>query len=604
MDPNAEVVARSILHTEGAPQLAALPADQRDRINRVRTGANSNNWENGMKLMTESRINTAKQAELLSSFGIQRDENGNKTVENPESPDYQRRERARTAMEDIRVFLEKGYDVRRSELSTARKNEMRRQILQRAMMNRVFRRELMDMTPDQQTDFVERILKNPEFTKKLGELYDENIEKKLETSAIFNTYVAYQDAEAERNEARTEEQNIIDQIDTISARLEVYRPAEGSREGGAKAEDIAKLRTSAAEAQAKIDAAKSTKQRLERSSARLQSQLRYASKEDRGTLQGQIDNLEEQIDAQDVILTDPNNISPGQKLEQLLVEEQSLRQQQQALEKERRDAVIRRIKAETQWREKSGAYDDARRLKELQEMDIVLDFENMYAKAAAEVINNDISRNTEALKKRDEETAGDAKTEQEREFFTNLPRRWVEQRVRNRRGRQETVYQINTVNINRDFFNLMQNGPQAVGENVIMGMENPTTGANYTQDEAREFMNSDAWSEMQDKMIKQLIAHRMDTSGLSQEDIRFISNSQWGENMIDQALQSNEQFRNEVQKAFGADSLNRHTFWERWRREGQNHSWLFYLLLGLVPPLMFTAYRAAKENPVRESIAA
>lgn len=604
MDPNAEVVARSILHAEGAPQLTALPADQQDRINRVRTGANSNNWENGMKLMTEPRIDTAKQAELLSSFGIQRDENGNKTVENPESPDYQRRERARTAMEDIRVFLEKGYDVRRSELSTARKNEMRRQILQRAMMNRVFRQELMGMTPDQQTDFVERILKNPEFTKKLGELYDENVEKKLETSAIFNTYVAYQDAEAERNEARTEEQNIKDQITTISARLEAYRPAEGSREGGAKAEEIAKLRTSAAEAQAKIDAAKSTKQRLERSSARLQSQLRYASKDDRGTLQGQIDSLEEQIDEQDVILTNPNNISPGQQLEQLLAEEQSLKQQQQELEREKREAVIRRIKAETQWREKSGAYDDARRLKELQETDIVLDFENMYAKAAAEVINNDISRNTEALKKRDEENAGNAKTEQEREFFTNLPRRWVEQRVRNRRGRQETVYQINTVNINRDFFNLMQNGPQVVGENVIMGMENPTTGANYTQDEAREFMNSDAWSEMQDKMVKQLIAHRMDTSGLSQEDIRFISNSQWGENMIDQALQSNEQFRNEVQKAYGAGALNRHTFWERFWNERQSHSWWFYILLGLVPPLMVTTFRAAKENAVQESIAA
>src|SRR3989344_1880424 len=129
---------------------------------------------------------------------------------------------------------------------------------------------------------------------------------------------------------------------------------------------------------------------------------------------------------------------------------------------------------------------------------------------------------------------------------------------------------------------LIQNGPDALAENILSGRTNPTTGAPFTPAEITSLIqNKEFMTKMQPEMVKQLLTRKHLTGGFTKEDIFQIEQTPWGKGMIDQAINNVSQYNSVIEKAFGAGALSRHGFKERFAQIARNNPLWMLLLLGI-----------------------
>ena len=87
----------------------------------------------------------------------------------------------------------------------------------------------------------------------------------------------------------------------------------------------------------------------------------------------------------------------------------------------------------------------------------------------------------------------------------------------------------------------------------------------------------------QPEVVKQVLARKILTGGLKNEDIHIITNTKWGEGMIGAALKQNKEFREAVEGVMGESALNAAPgFWSRFGEQAtKNPGWFLLFLTGI-----------------------
>lgn len=329
-----------------------------------------------------------------------------------------------------------------------------------------------------------------------------------------------------------------------------------------------------------------------------------------GTIEGDINTLKSArlIPEQNDLRTKQGELK---KLEDLKATEKELEDAEKELRDALREARSRQRVAHGDASKLLRAYESQKALRLAAETTFKERVSGAYGEAAAATMNDVLQESLQhmsaGLNKLKEEEKGEA----ERIALEAIQNRWqVTDNIARRRGpwwnrRTETHRPVDKAQLGRDFDTLLNNGDRQLVVNILRGGNgraeriNPTTGVAYTENEINSLLDKKDFSDkIGGEAIKQLLAQRFLTSGFRREDINIIARSTWGAGMLDKAIQSNAQFRSDIEKVMGQNAFNRTGFRERFAQVANERPWLIYSLLGIP----FAARMALEATPQSEQL--
>jgi hypothetical protein len=598
-EPTQIEVMPKVLIQEALPTIIA-PGSSAEFAKAMRQKVNEAGWREGLRITAESPIDKLALATKIEDIGVTRDAAGKKARSVEEAARY---DGAKSSAKIAIDFLEKG--LNNPDLTPAERkiiiNKLSYDILVSTALRPALAKELQGMTAPQRRAFAERILGDPALSAEARAVLDDIIQSKEGFVDPSEAQLEFEQKKLEREEKKTELDEVTERLNKKLQELKAYERTLTST--GPKAKRIDELKT-------KIPILQAEAIKYERDIAMADSDYSRLDREYNEAVKGKGSRPAADIAAEmKKIESDRNTYQDEfnkraaeiQELDVLQKDEVKLTQDRRDIQKERNQGDIAVKKAELEVRVAQQKMEDLLNARGIQETNLAERLNGIFAEATGRYIDKQIDPLSEQFDKQVEEMKAKSKTQQEKDMLDAL-RDTMHRTVRVRRygivGEQETRRPLDRARVNEYWGHLMTGGPDQMMARLLMTRRNPTTGVNYTQVEAEGIVQQGVDDEIKQQLLKQMVANKVLVGGIRQEDAHQIVNSPWGKDLIDQGLQQNTQFRQELERLFGAEAVSNPRYRERLAQEMTRRSNLWWLLAGIVGLPIAAAIRAGRAENV------
>ncbi len=582
----AEVVPKVIIRERipAAPVTGSAEALAKNIAEKATEGT----WREGLEATNKKPVEGRKITEKGEQIGVDRDPATGAKVRTTEEQGRKDKYDQESAL--IKKFLEVGPND--PSILAAERTRIQNAILARLSQSPTFAAEISALNTAEKKALLERYLKDPAYSVKVRETFDELLDpnnKMIDEESINNATDSVKEKEYERDDKQAEIDDADRRLTSIDTRLKEFERPGGATPMGAKAKEMEDLRGTLPTIRAELATYKTRFEDIEFRLGQLQ-QERQAS-----FIPGYTGRLTVDIDTE--ISTERTNFKNAQgevatkeakiaRLPELEAEEAKLEADKKDIDTEKRERTSEMNKTQLELQKKQRLLEDLKSVRASQEQDLVDGTENIFAEAAGKLIEEQVESATQAYDTELTSLKEQATDQNEQAMCDALRERWLgPERIRRGFlgiGQEKSYRPIDRNQVNNDTDVLLREGPPAGMRRLLMTRINPSTGANYTAVEADAVIaNKDFSSKMQPEYVKQLLARRMLVGKMNPEDVHIIVNAPWGQDMINQAIAKNQEFRSTVQTVMGAGSFEKHGFAERFSREIERHPWWLALLLGI-----------------------
>lgn len=261
----------------------------------------------------------------------------------------------------------------------------------------------------------------------------------------------------------------------------------------------------------------------------------------------------------------------------------ALEQEKTSLEQKKRQLEEERIKLDTELKnltrerlESQANFSSAQLTRTSQEQDFVDSFKGVFSEATMQYLEENIAKAEEAQKKLiDEEKANTVDPEEQR-ILDAIETRWDKAEWQGGRLRRK----INISQVRQDYPNLIAEGPRRILRDMLVSQITLLAGSpQYRAEVARieSKLNPAFVEKMQPKIVERLITRQVQTGKITEDDVRIIRESNWGQGVIQAAIKNKAELKNEIEQLIGQGALET-SLWEKLKRMS-NGSLLKFLLI-------------------------
>lgn len=471
--------------------------------------------------------------------------------------------------------------------------------------------EFDSLSRGQQISEIEKRLRDPKFIAKLSEIVNERLDRGTTLLDTEETKIAEESAKEDWEDAKTERESVNRKMDITANKLKEFeltkirgKPSiEGPklvamRDAEAKIKtaqtDLANARPSLGVLEVKSRALKDELSRLQkqqqsglamppgiRNMATVQGELTATETQEK-TAREEIAKLEQELKAQEALR---DNL---QEERDALIDQQRLN-----------DMEVRRLErkvsaTEREHQRKLYKLTDATNVRMGQEGDMVEGMERAFGEALDGYFEQDWTAMKLKVDAELEETKKNTANADEKAIYNAEAKRW-ERKKTTWTGKEKMV--ISKEKAEADFLELLTAGnPDKIIKEMLKTQVNTRTGGAYTDVDIDILIADKAdgsfYKKMAPEIMTEVIRRKILAGGLTEADVFNIQKSQWGEGIIQRALDKNKQVTAEMEKLLGEKAIDKGKFMTRLWEQTKKHPWSLALLFGLVAlPLM-----AAKEG--------
>lgn len=582
-------------HAIAKESIPAIPraGSTTERAQQILKKAEDGHWREGLELATREPSKPGLDTQLEQIGATSLDKNGK--VKRT-SEDQTRYNQAKEAGESVEKLLNFGYDS--PELSPAEKTKLQTWVIDSLKKANPNLARIIDKMKDpQKIKLAERYLHDSSFLAAAGKHFNATMEKPLLTDSVTEADVLHTNSEAKRAGKQGEVEAVSQELTRVENSLKTFERDPAGVAVGSNATKIDQLEKDLPQLKADQRVAKTTKANAETRVTALTREREIAAKAANQTRVDQIDTdiATEQKRISDAELIIENAQEKTQELDKLKQQEQTLREQRgiKAAEKARLTSELKVIEAEC--RERNIKLNQTKIQRKGEEEGLVTNLETIVGRAANDCLNQEYQLLGEVLVQDIETKKQETKDAREKTMYEAIQKRWTEIR----KGKVGILKE----KVAGDFEQLMKGGPEAVMKNILTGTINPETKVVYTPAEIDKLLKDQEFvAKIQPEVIKQLIANKMITGGIRQEEVFVIINSQWGKGMIEQAIDTRKQFRQMVEGIAGAEALrDRRGFWQKFIEQMKLKPELWWMLFaGIIgAPIAFAIAAATSKDEVR-----
>lgn len=601
MEPKAaEVVPKAIIKEVNVPP--TVPKDTSDMIAKSRERLQQGAWQESLRITQTPPIEQRKISDKLEQFGVSRKPTGEKDL----TPEEQARHTDAEAGANLaKKFIEIGYD-KMDPVAGGEQEKLREAFLDTAKQRPYLAQEMQGMTPDQLKVFAERYLKDPRFSKEargiLVGLLDPN--KKFTDTSIPQEAKETADLNLEDAKAEKKDQDRVWEANDRQLKEYEVRPAAkrgGLPQEGAKYQRLQGLTSEIQIARNDLNTARgdltgaqtetkkirddlTVAQRYVASGLALPAGMRPAS-----AIKADFDAATlRETSARDRVSQLDGELKTKEGESALIDEEhQSLIDRRKELDTEKRTLVRKFKDAEREVAKRQWALQDAKTVRAGEETDLANGFGDIFSETSSNILNTEVEAASTAFDTELKAFKQQTTDNNEKAMYDALQNDILGPERTRRKGmlgfRKEEKYRpISKDKVNAYHAALMTNGPEDVMKRLLLSRINPATGVNYTDPEVASILaNKEYVTKMQPEVVKQILARKMLTGGISTEDIHVIVNSQWGKDMIGKAKETNDAFRTAITIDMGPGALSSPGFGEKLGEKIKKHPWWLALILGI-----------------------
>lgn len=599
--PSPEQVIPKALIKEAIPA-AAAPGSVDSLAQKVSEKLDQGDWKEALKLRKKEAVKESKISEKIEQIGVERD--ATTGVKNRTPQEQARYNDAKAAAELAKKFVEKGY----AAITPAEQTALQNFVLNETALRPALAAELSTLTPTQQKEYAERILKDPLFSAKAKEILSNLLSQEQLADSVTPAKDKFEEADLKRQEKEAEVTEVRARITDVDTALDSFKRDPTGVAIGTSAQELDRINGTLSTVLSELVA---LRQDLQDAQSKLQMLVAERANASRYTGGRPITEIDPDITtenakirtAQGAISTRETDLAKKTQLEQ---SEAKLKEDKKTSQREEqtKTAEFNKIKLETQKRARELA--DAQALRASQEQDLVDGFKNVFSEATSAAIDESVDKAEKSFTKELEDLKKKTDDQNEKAFYDGLSERYLGPQRRRFRGvfgagRSETYRPISRGKVEADFRTLITEGPEDVMKGILENSNNPVTGVNYTPAEITTFIsNTEYVSKLQPEVVKQLISKKILTGGLRPEDVNLIVNSRWGQGMLEQGIANNEEAKKAIEKIMGAGAVSQPGFGERLSQEVSKHPWWLISLLGIPLLLGGAAAMSAKDFNISE----
>jgi len=581
---NAEILRAALTpeHRSASP----TPAEQKADALLKAAQAQPEAWKQGLEVSAQEP-HQPRVTEKAKEIGATRRNPDGSIARNTEDTD--RQARLETAQLFEKMITVGGYD----KLPPADQLKMRGAVVNALKKSRPdLATDIAAMNPAELQTFAENYLRNPTLAEKGHNYLQEAAQKELSDPVTS--------AETEFRKAKAEEQLRKEAFDNINAEATEVDTSlsDFNATTGTKGKELEVLRKKQATAQSKLEALTS---QLD-SEEKLQDAL-YKERINPSTSRRTTAEIDKDIDDTNARIENlKKKAQPLErdlaKIKQLEDEETTLKTRKKALDTEKSKATAELTKAKAESVATQINLDNARALRESGEEDLVVALESTFDRAANDCVNEKVVKLIQQLDENKKEEKKQREGTRARLIDDSTEGRWTKEENEKRKLKKKEI--------NDDFKDLMDHGPESLLVNLLRGKINPDTGIPFVDDlEIKTFLqkNSEFAEKMQQDTVSELIARKFAVGGLTKEEIFEITMSPWGKKAIEAASEKYTFFKDQVEKLFGQGAMKKAGFWERLCQVMQKNPWNWGLLLagGLIGAI-FVINEASKITPAQQQL--
>lgn len=621
MEPKAaEVVPKVIIKEK--PVAPATPRPTSEVVEKSRQRLEEGAWREANQIIKEPPIEQKKISERLEQFGTTR--NATTGVKELTAQEQARRDRAETAANLAKKFIEDGYD----NMTDTEQDSFRDVFLDEAKLRPFLEQEMQGMNDAQKKAFAERYLKDPRFTKELREVFNRLLDPERRFTDISTFQEEKEKADLDIEDAKAEREDHKRLWELNDSRLKEYEVRPSAARGrppekGARLQRLEGLEEEVRISRNDLDVARRDLSGIQSDANRLRNELNLLQRQAQSGLQvpgGRTQDVVrrelEALSAREISARERVSQLDGEvavkegERDSLNAERDSLLESRKELDAERRRLERKYKDAERAVIKRQWELQDATAIRTGEEEDLVNGFENVFSDAGNNILNTEVEKANEAFTAELESLKQQTTDQNKKALYDALSEEFLGPTRYRKRGllgfrRTEAYRPISKAKTNAIHDGLMRGGPEGTTRDLLKTRINPATNANYTDSEIDTILaDKNFVNEMQPEVVKQVLARKILVSGLAKEDVHIIVNSQWGKGMITKAIETNDEFRKAVEDLtgtpdiMGTKALESQGFWGRFGSEMGRKRLLWLLLLGVVGMPLAAALLASKERGI------
>lgn len=569
-----EVVARAVL--EKAPVGPPAPGSPQEAAAKIRERL-AESPRSATESMRQQPIEQRRIDEFIDkNSGIERDARGIK--KRPVGSETKNRfDQMQKYAKLGKDYLEKGYDG----LDAAQKGEVRmfveRTVRAWPEAEAIFSGPPPMPAADTQA-IIEEILRNPEFRTKARTIFESAIDpsKALQETAVIEARTGYEEAKRQEDEKKAEETKNNLEGTRVDDELRLFSVV-GGIDGAKLAElkglerDLPELTMDLATKRADLEEA--------RDDIRYYSDRRRALIS-RGQDTTEIENtLREKQTATRTFQREITGIQDKINRKQVLEDErEELTRKKQEIDA-KKSPLKEEIKVLTQDRLRAQAdYASVQLTRTSQEQDFVDSLKNVFSETTMQYMEDKIAAAEQAQSQLIDEEKAKTTDPDEQKVLDALKQRW--DFVEWKGGRQ--TFKINKNQTKYDYGNLIAEGPKRILRDILMANTGLTPGTPAYQTEiARidaKLNDPDFIAKVQPKVVERVITRQVQCGKVTEDDVRILRESDWGQGTIQAAINSKKELKSEIEQLYGQGALEGGALWQRLKRMS-NGSLLKFLLI-------------------------
>lgn len=559
---NPEAVARSVLEKAPGPGAAVRSAEQK-RGDAIREKAKKDGARSALEsLRQKPKIDKADTDRIIDeNIGVKRKANGEK---NRTAQEKARFDSAKKWKGFNEALLDGGYD---SLTDPGNKNLARGQVEKALRAWPAGDALLTSMNATDRQAAIERILRDPKFTEKLRSVYDGTFSGE-NVLADTVTEAANRALEAETKKTKVDGEIAKNKLDLsqVNTALDRYKvdPTTGAPIGA----DITRIKNIEARMPT-LTAEQNTK------AVELQLLQEEYNAMKLGVRTGAVTPAElaakgtEVVAKQREILTIEAEIHEKEGLE---TKKNNLDSQKQTIETKLQELDVERASAVS---ELSAARAD-RASQELsrasQEGQFTENMKGMVSEAAMQVMEDEVTAAEAAEREIIETEIKNTQDPAEKAILQGLLERWEKDKEVGIWSKSR-IKVYDKERINADFSEVMETGST---RNTMWRM---MRDAGMSDDEIRAKISDPEFvDKMQPQVAERLLTYKIQTGKLNEDEVRRIFNSEWGEGMIEKAIQRRDSLRKTINDLESKGILQGGV--KEWLRKASGgEKWKFLLIL-------------------------
>lgn len=524
-----EVSARASLPKEpGAAEDATLTKIRQE----LSAQKNANASERfGRARTAQEAFNPGTRKVLLdANFGTERNADGTRNLDTEEALRLKSAEKSEKL---ARELVEIGYD----RLNSGQQKDARR-IVERAISISPVLKDQLPTNPTQKDQMLAQILKDPDLLAEIVSVYGERMGVSAKLDDLVSEARKNLDEKTQQEaEAQTELAETNNRLTVVGGEIARFDPIAD------RGKQLADLELVVPDLREEVDTITEELRQTQETIAMYKQMLFFArTVGDQQRIQGQIQGELAKASGLRSQKTEANK-----KINQyntLIEDKKRLSQEKTDLEKKKQD-LTNRLNVITKDKLMLQAEVSTAQLQRgQQEEDFLNDVNGILTEATYNYLESQLTRADETQKRVLEDMLKTATTDTEKRFLTQQLSRYDRPRTPTLLNSRKT--EPNTVNIDGDTTILFSSDPVLGGPEGLLRKQLLDSGATASQvDEMLK--DKDFVEKMGSQAVESLLAAKLKSGRLTEDEAEKIIKSPWGKGMVDSALQSNQKVKDAME---------------------------------------------------------